>query len=86
MPADDCSRIGKKHHTSKLADISALAEVSTFGFRGEALSSLCALCHSVTITTATKETAPMAAVLQLNKDGTTKDDIGRIARPVSLEQ
>uniref|UniRef100_A0A8C5PRS4 PMS1 homolog 2, mismatch repair system component n=1 Tax=Leptobrachium leishanense TaxID=445787 RepID=A0A8C5PRS4_9ANUR len=36
-----------KHHTSKLQDFSDLVNVETFGFRGEALSSLCALSDLV---------------------------------------
>lgn len=41
---------GLKHHTSKLKDFSDLTNIDTFGFRGEALSSLCAL-GDVTIIT-----------------------------------
>ncbi|XP_026898046.2 mismatch repair endonuclease PMS2 isoform X3 [Acinonyx jubatus] len=39
-----------KHHTSKIQDFGDLTQVETFGFRGEALSSLCAL-SDVTIST-----------------------------------
>uniref|UniRef100_H2Z2E3 DNA mismatch repair protein S5 domain-containing protein n=1 Tax=Ciona savignyi TaxID=51511 RepID=H2Z2E3_CIOSA len=39
-----------KHQTSKLSEFDELRLVGTFGFRGEALSSLCALCD-VTIST-----------------------------------
>lgn len=56
--------------------------VSTFGFRGEALSALCALCDSVVAVTSTKETAPMGAVITLGRDGRVQDSKGRIARQV----
>ncbi|XP_786592.4 mismatch repair endonuclease PMS2 [Strongylocentrotus purpuratus] len=39
-----------KHHTSKLHDFSDLSTVDTFGFRGEALSSLCALSDLTIVT------------------------------------
>jgi hypothetical protein len=72
--------LGLKHHTSKLPALSALPYVTTFGFRGEALSSLCALCESVTVVTATKENAPLGAIIKLGKDGTVLDST--VARPV----
>ena len=45
------------------------------------MSSLCALCESVSVTTATKETAPMGAIIQMGRDGKVIDSSGRIARP-----
>ncbi|PSN53684.1 Mismatch repair endonuclease PMS2 [Blattella germanica] len=39
-----------KHHTSKLKEFSDLVSVETFGFRGEALSSLCALSEMIITT------------------------------------
>ncbi|XP_072997628.1 DNA mismatch repair protein PMS1 isoform X1 [Typha latifolia] len=42
-----------KHHTSKISDFSDLHSLTTFGFRGEALSSLCAL-GKLSIETRTK--------------------------------
>lgn len=39
-----------KHHTSKIRDFSDLIHVETFGFRGEALSSLCALSDVTVVT------------------------------------
>jgi DNA mismatch repair protein PMS2 len=56
--------------------------VTTFGFRGEALSALCALCDSVTVVTATKETAPLGTIIKLGKNGKVIDSSGKVARPV----
>ena len=64
--------VGRKHHTSKLSAFHDLTTLTSFGFRGEALSSLCALCESVTVTTATVDKAPMGAVLELDKRGEVK--------------
>jgi DNA mismatch repair protein PMS2 len=44
-----------KYHTSKLSSFSDLGSISSYGFRGEALSSLCALSR-MTITTRTLST------------------------------
>ncbi|WWC66317.1 uncharacterized protein I206_100218 [Kwoniella pini CBS 10737] len=77
----DWEYIALKHHTSKLPSLSDLYKVTTFGFRGEALSALCALCENVTVVTSTKESAPMGAIIKLGRDGRVTDSSGRIARP-----
>ncbi|KAK3633296.1 ATP-binding mismatch repair protein [Elasticomyces elasticus] len=43
IPPDDFDTVALKHHTSKLSRYEDLTSLDTFGFRGEALSSLCAL-------------------------------------------
>ncbi|XP_037082380.1 mismatch repair endonuclease PMS2-like [Pollicipes pollicipes] len=47
---DDFEAVGLKHHTSKLREFADLPGVSTFGFRGEALGSLCALADVAVVT------------------------------------
>nr|WJN24952.1 mismatch repair protein [Pseudozyma flocculosa] len=78
---DPCNyaSVALKHYTSKLSSFSDLALVRTFGFRGEALSSLCALAK-VTIHTATSNQAPMGTILQLNRSGMVESDSGKAAR------
>ncbi|XP_077218886.1 DNA mismatch repair protein isoform X2 [Tasmannia lanceolata] len=56
-----------KHHTSKIADFPDLQSLTTFGFRGEALSSLCAL-GNLTIETRTKN-EPVGTHLTFDHSG-----------------
>lgn len=73
----------RKHYTSKLSSFDELSTVTTFGFRGEALSSLCALSERVTITTATSKEEPLGTILELDKTGVLMDRSKTIARKVS---
>lgn len=59
--------LGLKHHTSKLSEFHDLQSLTTFGFRGEALSSLCAL-GNLTIETRTVN-EPVATHLTFNHSG-----------------
>lgn len=72
---------GRRHHTSKLVSFEDLAHVATFGFRGEALSSLCTVAH-VSLHTATASDAPMGTVLELGHDGSLVSSDRRVARQV----
>ncbi|XP_070617318.1 mismatch repair endonuclease PMS2 [Erythrolamprus reginae] len=47
---DNFAGLTLKHYTSKIQDFSDLVNVETFGFRGEALSSLCALSNVSIVT------------------------------------
>ncbi|KAJ9655782.1 ATP-binding mismatch repair protein [Neophaeococcomyces mojaviensis] len=60
-----------KHYTSKLSTYDDLSELQTFGFRGEALSSLCAL-SSFTVNTAQAHEAPKGKRLQFETSGKLK--------------
>jgi DNA mismatch repair protein PMS2 len=60
--------VALKHYTSKLASYDDLSELRTFGFRGEALSSLCALSRFFVVT-CTQEEAPRATKLEFETSG-----------------
>ncbi|TKA30031.1 hypothetical protein B0A50_02750 [Salinomyces thailandicus] len=54
---DDYETVALKHHTSKLSTYDDLTSLDTFGFRGEALSSLCALSKFRVLTARTEDGA-----------------------------
>ncbi|KAI1344570.1 DNA mismatch repair protein MutL [Xylariaceae sp. FL0016] len=57
-----------KHYTSKLSTYADLTSLQTFGFRGEALSSLCAL-STFTVTTCLPSDAPKGSKLEFETSG-----------------
>ncbi|XP_064388843.1 mismatch repair endonuclease PMS2-like isoform X2 [Halichondria panicea] len=68
---DNFQALALKHHTSKISDFSDLEMgVATFGFRGEALSSLCAL-SDLSITTC-HVTAKVGTKLEYDNHGQIK--------------
>lgn len=60
--------VALKHYTSKLSSYEDLSRLHTFGFRGEALSSLCALAD-FRIVTAQANQAPKATKLEFETSG-----------------
>lgn len=63
--------VALKHYTSKLSGYEDLSSLQTFGFRGEALSSLCAL-SKFSITTAQADEAPKGKRLEFDVLGKLK--------------
>ncbi|CAM1511107.1 Fc.00g086200.m01.CDS01 [Cosmosporella sp. VM-42] len=57
-----------KHHTSKLSSYSDIASLQTFGFRGEALASLCAL-SILSVTTCLSVDVPKGSKLTFEPSG-----------------
>ncbi|KAF3942348.1 hypothetical protein ABW19_dt0208735 [Dactylella cylindrospora] len=68
---DNFDKLALKHYTSKLRTYEDLEKVTTYGFRGEALSSLCAL-STLSITTATADVAPKGTRIEFHVSGVLK--------------
>ena len=65
---EDFETIALKHYTSKLCSYEDLTSLDTFGFRGEALSSLCAL-SKFHIITARADDGPVGKKLEFEASG-----------------
>ncbi|GAB1319067.1 ATP-binding mismatch repair protein [Madurella fahalii] len=71
IAAHNYESIALKHHTSKLSSYDDLSTLHTFGFRGEALSSLCALSR-FSVVTCTHAEAPRATRIEFEASGKLK--------------
>ncbi|CAF0854931.1 unnamed protein product [Brachionus calyciflorus] len=79
IPKSDFQTITLKHYTSKIQQYEDLETLGTFGFRGEALSSLCALCNLAIVT---RESSTVVATrLEYDKTGIIKTQT-QCARPI----
>ncbi|KAI8806654.1 histidine kinase-like ATPase [Cladochytrium replicatum] len=65
---EDYVNLALKSYTSKIRDFQDVETVSSFGFRGEALSSICAI-GSLVVTTASREDAPSGNRLEYYSNG-----------------
>ncbi|KAI9915128.1 hypothetical protein PsorP6_007146 [Peronosclerospora sorghi] len=72
--------LAQKHCTSKISHFEDIASVTSFGFRGEALSSICALAASFKICTRTQSDA-VGALLEYDALGNLMKETKK-ARPV----
>lgn len=84
---EDFETVALKHHTSKLSSYEDLTSLHTFGFRGEALSSLCALSH-FHVVTARAEDGAVGKRLEFEVSGQLTGTSVRSAQPgttVSVE-
>ncbi len=68
ISSENYETVALKHYTSKLSSYDDLSSLQTFGFRGEALSSLCAL-SKFHITTARTDEAPKGTRLDFEDSG-----------------
>ncbi|KAJ3181924.1 Mismatch repair endonuclease pms2 [Gaertneriomyces sp. JEL0708] len=69
IEARDFPALALKHHTSKIDAFEHIYSVTSFGFRGEALSSLCAMCN-LTVITSTEASSPLGTRLTYDSRGT----------------
>ncbi|KAJ0397999.1 hypothetical protein P43SY_004060 [Pythium insidiosum] len=80
ITAQNFDTLALKHYTSKISRFEDIASVSSFGFRGEALSSICQLVSSFSVCTRTQQD-DLATVLTYDRNGALVSQTKK-ARPV----
>lgn len=66
---NDRQYIAKRYHTSKLVNFDDLESIASYGFRGEALNSMCTISDHVIFMTKTKSDT-IGKQYDVDKDGT----------------
>jgi DNA mismatch repair protein PMS2 len=66
VSASDLTALALRHHTSKITNFEDIADCSSFGFRGEALNSICAIAKLAVLSCADP---PLATLVTFNDDG-----------------
>ncbi|CAH0477009.1 unnamed protein product [Peronospora belbahrii] len=77
---EDYVFLARKHYTSKIKSFEDIENVTSFGFRGEALSSICELASSFTVCTRTKNDQ-VGTLLEYDTSGNLVQE-SKKARPV----
>lgn len=72
IPESEFESLVAAHATSKIVSFGDIEGLTTLGFRGEALSALCAT-STLVITTCTEETYPMGHTVSFTHDGHLQD-------------
>ncbi|WPK27576.1 hypothetical protein PUMCH_004969 [Australozyma saopauloensis] len=72
IDVSDYEALCLKYHTSKLSSFEELSLVSSLGFRGEAMSSLCSVA-TISVVTSSKSTFPRATQLTYDNMGKLKN-------------
>ena len=76
---ENWANVCAKHATSKISSFSDLSKLSTFGFRGEALASLCGMSDDVTIVTRTPDCC-IGTILKFDASGELTDSSAVMSR------
>ncbi|KAI5952884.1 PMS1 [Candida jiufengensis] len=75
---EDFETVCLRNHTSKINEFEDLSTLTTLGFRGEALNSICALSNKITITTQTLETYPRNYTLNYDQLGKLIEETSKL--------